>query len=239
MNKNQTARIITPGQMKELIGAIAEGIPADMDFEVAARWIGRKKILAENIKCMLSIGNPDAGAIIIWQNFYKSLFNQKYDFSSVTIPECPGAGWRLLFVVDLSLEQLYVKCRELFLCWRWADDNFDKIVVKNERDARKGPYAIWVRDRVEADEELKNLSTNDIKSKNLTTETLAERFIHELKFFNETGQHLDIDNVTLCSGSRLDDGFIPFVRWLDSKLLVFWCRLDFARGHLRSRQAVS
>jgi hypothetical protein len=173
--------------------------------------------------------------------FYKKFFGKEYDFSNIFIPEKPNVGhWRLLIIADLTLEQLYAKCKELFPCWRWTDENLDKKVVWNERNAKNGAYAIWVKDEVEADEELKNISANSIKERKITAETLAERLIHELKFFDETGKHLDIKNVTLCSGSRYDDGFVPDVDWDDdSRLSVDWYYPDFTNDDLRSRQVVS
>ena len=132
-----------------------------------------------------------------------------YDFASLTIPVCPSDGWRLLIIADIPLEEFYAKCKELFLCWFWTDDNFNTIVTWNERDTKNGPYAIWVKDNVEADEELKNLSATDIKEKGIATETLADRLIHELKFFTESGKHLDMKNMTLCAGSLDSFGVVP------------------------------
>ena len=128
----------------------------------------------------------------------------------------------------------------MFPCWRWTEDNFDKIVIYNERDAKNGPYSIWVRDEVEADEKYKNLSANQIKGMNIKTETLVERLIHELKYFQETGKHLDIKNITLCTGSRYSDGNVPYVCWNDDgRLRVHLCGTDGCHDNLRSREAVS
>ena len=174
-----------------------------------------------------------------WQIFYKKLFGSDYDFSNIRIPERPQGNWRLLIIVDILLEQLYAKCKELFPCWRWTNDNFDKIVTENERDAKKGPYAIWVEDTIEADENLKNHSANDIKKQGITTETLAERLIHELKFFDEAGKHLDIKNITLCAGSLYFDGNVPVVCWSVGEMGVNWYDSGDAYNILRPRQAVS
>ena len=176
-----------------------------------------------------------------WQSFWHNITGQEYNFSSIRIPARPEGHWRLLVCIDISLETLYAECQKRFTCWRWTDKNLDKIVIQNERTAKNGPYAIWVRNETEADENLKNLSSNDIKKQNLTTETLAERFIHELKHFQETGKHLDIKNVTLCSGSRFGAGSVPSVDWSPhwGEMSVFWYRPDYRYGGLRSRQAVS
>ena len=174
-----------------------------------------------------------------WEKFYKKYFDLGCDFSSVHVPEKPAGKYRLLIVGDISLEKLYVKCKELFPCWRWTNDDLDKIVVWNERDAKESVYAIWVKDVVEADEDLKNLSADDIKGRGLMTETLAERFIHGLMFFDETSKHLDIKNLTLCTGSRCADGDVPDVSWCgDGEMHVHRYHPDRRNVHLRARSAV-
>jgi len=179
--------------------------------------------------------------IFDWELLYGKFFGKVYDFSNIIIPEKPNVGrWRLLIITNLTLEQLYAKCKELFPCWRWTDENLDKKVAWKERDAKNGAYAIWVKDEVEADVELKNISVKDIKEKNIKAETLAERLIHELKFFDETGKHLDIKNVTLCSGSRYVNCNAPLVRWYNGNLRVGWYGQDGASSDsLRFRQVVS
>jgi hypothetical protein len=241
--KGQTVRPMTPGQMKELIATVTEGIPSSLSFDVAQRLIGKKRNITKKVKefFLANDVNNHSELIVEWQALYKKLFGKEYDLSNVIVPERPSEGrWRLLIIADLTLEQLYAKCKERFKCWRWMNDDLDKKVTWNERDAKNGAYAIWVKDEVEADEELKNLSANNIKAKSIITETLAERLIYELKFFDETGSHLDINSWTLCTGSRYDDGNVPYVFWNSGdELCVDWCYPDDARGVLRSRQVVS
>ncbi len=113
--------------------------------------------------------------------------------------------------------------------------------MTSDRTPKNGPYAVRVRDRVEADEELKNLSAEDIKAQKINTETLEERFMHEIKFFRETEKHLDVKNVTLCAASRWDDGGVPGVRWseYDGKMSVYRYGPAYADDFLRARRAVS
>lgn len=93
---------------------------------------------------------------------------------------------------------------------------------------------------MEADEEWKNHSANDLVAKNVNGETLTERFAHELVYFEETGgKHLDIVNWTLCAGSRDPGGCVPDVGWCNGKLHVNWCYPTHADGYLRVREAVS
>jgi hypothetical protein len=61
-----------------------------------------------------------------------------------------------------------------------------------------------------------------------------------LKYFDETKQHLDVKNVTLCAGSRDADGGVPDVDWGGGgvKLHVDWYSVGSADPSLRARAAV-
>ena len=138
--------------------------------------------------------------LLDWRNFYKKHFNKDYDFSNIIIfpkPKSEEEKWRLLLVVeDISIEQLYYKCKKLFKCWRWTDKNLDEEVIYN---AQKGIYAIWVQ---------------DAGAMYIEVETLSERLIHELKFFDETGRCLNIkdeEDASVCMGSRTWSGNVPLV----------------------------
>ncbi|MBI4836914.1 MAG: hypothetical protein HY813_00715 [Candidatus Portnoybacteria bacterium] len=176
-----------------------------------------------------------------WQKFYKKIFGQNFDFSTVCIPERPGStkDWCLIILAEgMTPQRLFDKCREQFGVWKWTDDNFDKI-VHSDRTAKGGHYAVWVRSRVEADEEFKNLSANDLKARNHQGVTLEERLVLELYYFWKTKKHLDFQNITLCTGSRYSDGSVPRVHWRDAELRVYWCPSGRAHAPLRSREAVS
>ena len=238
MKKHQTV-LITPGQMKELASAVIESIPVDLSQEEAQEWIGNKGMLSEGIRRILKREEESPDLISDWQKFYQEVFGIKVDFSNLEIPERQKGFDRLIIIAKgMTSQRLFDKCQELFSCQKWTDKSLDK-VVNSERTAEKGPYAIWLRNRVEADEELKNLSADDLKKQSIIGITLEERLIYELKYFKETGKHLDIKSITLCSGSRFSDGFVPNVRWSIDRLSVDWDRPDNCFDGLRSRQAVS
>ena len=174
-----------------------------------------------------------------WQQFYHDLFGLEIDLLGLSVPAKKKGFDRLVIVVQgMTLQRLYDNCVKLCPCWKWTDDDLDKI-VQSERTAKDGTYAVWFRDVVEADEELKNLSANDLKEKGIPGITLEERLLMELKYFKETGNHLDIKSWTLCSGSRCSGGGVPGVGWVSVRLRVDWYRPDDASGYLRSRRAVS
>lgn len=176
-----------------------------------------------------------------WREFYQDVFGWAKDFSDLQIPpERNGFGWLIIVAEGLTPSQVFNKCNERMKTWAWADD-LDKAVPKNDREA-KTDYAVWVRDRVEADEELKGLSANQLADKGILGITLLERLILErFYFWKSRGKHLDLKNVTLCSGSRDSDGGVPSVYWYSNALLrVNWCHPDCQRDdHLRTRAVVS
>jgi len=210
-----------------------------MIFEVAESWVGNKGKLTAQVRKIFSATNPYAELLADWQVFYRDVFGIEADFSNLTIPTKQAGFDRLLVLAQgMTPQRLYDKCKELFPSWKYTDDDLDKIVI-SDRTAKDGAYAIWIRDRVEADEELKNLSANQLKQQNISGITLEEREIYELKFFKETGKHLDIQNWTLCSGSRCSGGCVPGAGWHGGRFKVDWSYPGNADDYLRSRQAVS
>src|SRR3989338_9324403 len=121
-----------------------------------------------------------------WANFYKEVFGLELDFSGITIPDSKPGFDRLLVVAQgMTPQRLFDKCKELFPSWKYTEKNLDEI-IKSDRTSQNGHYAIWVRDRVEADEENKNLSADQLKERGTPEITLEEREAYELKFFKET-----------------------------------------------------
>jgi hypothetical protein len=211
------------------------------DSVVDAIKAGQAKIVVEWLK------QPEID-LSIWTAFYQKYFGITIGLlRGLKIPLKPMEGnWRLLVIPQgLTNNQVYDACARQFPCWRY-NDNLDKAVPTNERDPKNGGYAVWVRDTVEADPVHKNKSADMISEAGLKTETLLERMVHELVYFSETlqdggqaGKHLDVNNVTLCSGWRNSRGVVPNARWLGSKFQVDWCITDGCDYALRSREVVS
>ena len=114
------------------------------------------------------------------------------------------------------------------------------MITENERTSERA-YAVQVRDCEEADPELKNVSANDLREKEIATETVLERELHELDYFLETKKHLDRKNVTLCAGSRDVHGSVPDADWCGDKFQVSanWYDPSASHDDLRARAVVS
>ena len=220
-----TSESPTPAQLKEFFAQIKTGRVTKERLQAFLR--GEK----ENISVLLTG----------WQQFYRDLFELEIDLLGLAVPARKKGFDRLIVVAPGMVPQrMYDKCDELFTSGKWTDDDLNKI-VQSERTAKDSAYAVWFRDVVEADEDLKNLSTNDLKEKKIPGITLEERLLMELKYFKETNGHLDITNVTLCSGSRYSGGGVPEVVWFpDGRgLWVDGCSPENSDSLLRSRRAVS
>ncbi len=212
----------TPAQIKEFFAQVESGKITKRNFQKFLRGDTPKGECAE--------------LLADWQRFYKKHFNLDKDFSTLRIPEQKEGFDRLIVVVEgMTPEKLFSAIKSLTPAWKHSD-NLDAIV--SERKADKD-YAIWVRDRQEADEELKNKSANDLNQEGIPGITLEERLLYELKFFDETGKHLDVQKITLCAGSRDPDGYVPGVSWYDGEVHVRWYYPDRWYDGLRARVVVS
>ena len=238
MKKNRSD--LSLGEMKELVCAMGQATPTDLQPELVRYWNGHKKEMAAKIrKALLSI-NSYTAIIAEWEAFYAEL-GIKCDFSGVKIPDDPGGFPRVIIMAQgITPQSAYNLCAKNFKCWKWTEKNLDTI-VESERTTKDGPYAIRIRDRVEADKENKNLSHNKLKEMGIKGITLEEREIFELKYHKETNKHLDIHNWTLCAGSRYSGGGVPRVGWdgCYGGMGVSWCSPEGADDRLRSRSAVT
>lgn len=141
--------------------------------------------------------------------------------------------WTINIPKGLTEEQVYEDCKELFSCSNYIE-------LKNITSVRtsKKAYFIKVKANIEADKNLKNLSANDLKEKGINGITLLERLVLEKDYFKKTGQHLDIDNITLCSGSCNSDGRFPGVFWYGDGLRVRWSSTGNKNPVWRAREVI-
>lgn len=182
---------------------------------------------------------PADGWTAEWQRFFQQVFGITVDLSGVRIPDDPGGfGWVVFTAAGLTINRVWAKCRELFPSSSVYGNDMDSVVLTNDR-ATTEPYAKRFRNRVEADEENRNLSANAASQRGIHGITLLERFLLELWYCWRTGGgHLDLLNWTLCAGSRDDDGGVPCVSWRVSRFQVCSYHPGDALDGIRSRSAV-
>ena len=132
----------------------------------------------------------------------------------------------------VKTSEIIEECKKLFPVWTYKD------ITDKEFPPPKKQTTRYFKKNVEADEDLKNLSADDLKEKGEKGITLRERLIMELDYFKETGKHLDIRSSTLCSGSRDSDGGVPIVDWYDGRPDILWYDSGNRSDNLRARAAV-
>lgn len=239
-HETSTESRISPEQFGEVMGPISAAVqvcrPVDLQY-----WVGRKSELVKKIVALLTRARTVSADFIVeiqsWLTLYREEFGIELDFAALQIPEYQEGTWLVIADERLSNNQVYEACVKRFSCERYTYD------LNTIRDLHvKGTTARRFLVTVEADPERKNQSADDIKRQELTPKaiTLKERMLLELWHFRTTGKHLDVMNITLCSGSRHPDGNFPYVGLSSVGVVsVHWCDSSLRRGHLRSRQAVS
>lgn len=177
--------------------------------------------------------------IDFWVSFYKQHFNIDLVAADIKIPNRrDGFNWLVIVAKGVTLNQVWAVCKKHFKCWNYKQtDDLESLMQESERGPAKATSVFWFRDRPEADKETKNLSANQQTESSIT---LIARCLLELKYFTETnGKHLDIDNVTLCAGSRYAGGGVPHADcYGGDSFSVCWFSVDDRGGRLRSRVAV-
>lgn len=245
MTRHETVRPMTDGQRADIIATLVQAIPPSLSFEDAKSITGQKGAFINGLRTVFRKYSPqwDAKKLLTeWYLFYGEQFGLYLDFDNLVIPERREGFDRLIVVVQgVTIEQVFDKCGQKFHTWKHTDGDLDGIYVFNQRDTKSGHYAIWVRDRVETDEEWKNYSANQLEHIEMKGETLLERLLHGLQYYLETGIHLDTESITICSGSRDSEGRVPGVYWNSAKteLRIRWASPLGEHGDLRPREVVA
>lgn len=250
--KKQTSGKVRPGtegQVAEVFSGIMKVILEtlfSLSFEQFKWLTGHGKQLANAIRdaiySLVGAVQELPDHLKWWQDFYWEE-GIKIDFLTFRIPEKPvkGSWWPILVAAGLTYNQVVQMLRKKFPVWLWTED-LDKAIdlSKEQRRAVDQPYVVWVKANVEADPDLANKSANDLVGQKMIT--LMERLLLEVLYFCaiNSGQHLDIQNWTLCAGSRCQDGVVPGVSFRSHgvKVSVYWTRTVPAFDDLRARSAV-
>jgi hypothetical protein len=230
-------------QLAILAGISTEVICSLFDTEDTDYWISHKAEFRKRIselKLKLPVMGDYFDLRAEEQKFWKEQFEWKVDFGRVFIPPKPEIdSWRIITEPKgMANNKMFARMEQLFKCWKYAD-NLDTAVPTNTRTTANH-YAIWVRDGVEPDEEFLGKPVCEADPDMKIGQTLLERLTLELKYFSETGKHLDIKGGTRCSGSRYSDGVVPHVYCYpyDGPVSVSWSSVGSPGGRWGIRRAV-
>lgn len=191
------------------------------------------------------MAKENVGDISAWAGMFKDFFRQ-IDDGSITREMLQtfldhrnpfdSREEQYITIVDdgkKKTSEIIAELRKLFPVWVYNEKEVDKEFPAPAKSTSRKFLLTQ-----EADEDLKNKSANDLEREGIAGIILRERLLYELEYFKKTGRHLDIKNVTLCSGSRDSDGRVPRVYWGSDGLGVDWYGPDDRYVFLRSRRAV-
>jgi len=174
--------------------------------------------------------------------FYQAAFGLFLDFPDELMPEgTEEFSWPFCIPGIISNEVAFQNGKLNIPRWKYMDKPLDAVMdLSRGRDAWLHSYIGLAHPNWEADEDLKNLSGNDIENKKINVMMFRERWILGAFLYWLTGEHLDQKTITL-TGSRYLDGRVPVVFFgrSDGRVCVNWSSPGRAGGSLRSRQVVS
>ena len=184
----------------------------------------------------------------VWQKVYSTL---GLGFDEALFVEPVPGFWDVYNQKGVIPNQVVAVMRALKVYVGTFDIDLDtETAGRNNRDFANASYHVRLRANVEADEEFKGFSANQLADVGHNGITLTERLLLMLAYFIATDaagskpddhdRHLDCDKRTLCSGSRDSDGDVPYVGWNrdDRRVYVDWCSDDSGDSYLRSRSVV-
>jgi hypothetical protein len=172
-----------------------------------------------------------------WAEFYHEEFGIVLDVRSLEgkIPAHKNDFDRLIVVPGgITFEKILNQLKKrMFIRNNWSNSGSFASARKADRD-----YAVWVRDRHEADEELVNKSASALGVEKVNCITLEERLLLESFCFWAMGVHLDVQSFTLCAGSY-DRGCLPKVAYVKGDVVIDWVISSDNCSTHRGRQVVS
>src|SRR3989344_7017418 len=181
MNKDGKV-LMDPGQIREFDSALMRALPKDMSVGETQRRIGDPSAFKRALRRALLPQEKTVKSLNIIsfleeeERRYRAIFNQSLNLADLEVPDRKSGFDRLIVIAQgLTLNGVYDECAKRFMCRRYTKD-LDESVSVNDRVPDK-TYAVWCRDRAEADEELKNLSADALKAKGIPCLTLLERMV--------------------------------------------------------------
>lgn len=144
-----------------------------------------------------------------WRNFGVEVDESVVRETIEALPEREGYDWYMFIPEGVKTSAVFEKMKESFTAENFLGD-LDKI--RMPRTATEA-YAVAARYSQEPDEDsLKSHSKKNEEWENSGENfmTPLERMVAELRWYQENGNHLDEQNMTVCPGTRLRHEKAPF-----------------------------
>ncbi len=234
------------GQLASVLTLVAQGNRPVKDVGRMLQRVNDRTDFASVLdaphQAQLVPGFPPDRWVPTWEQFYRDLSGVRVNLLPAlkAAPEAPPEfGWPVFSVPEVGVNRTWGECRNLFPAQSHLGDDLERAVPTSDRTAANGSYLVRFRNRVEADEEYKNVSANQLAERGGKYITLHERLLLEQFVWWMTGGfHLDLLNVTLCAGSRDRDGNVLRADWRVSQFRVYCYDPYRQGGHFRTRVAV-
>jgi len=161
------------------------------------------------VRTKSGIGRDYSKLLAEYEKYYWKIHFLKVDFSGISIPVADNVqfSWFVCRPEKFFAERAFSGGKKLYPKWKWTDKPLDGVLdLSFGRDGKQEPYIVRFHPNWEADENLANFSAIQIAEKRINTACLTERLILGDFLYWKFKKHLDINNWTLCSGSRVLDG---------------------------------
>lgn len=133
-------------------------------------------------------------ALAEWSHFYEEQFGVSVDMSKIKIPERQEEFDRLIVVPEeVNLNNIVEVCKKHFKVINHIGSDVDNFDLDNGiSDFRpEGSYAVWLEESDTASSDYTIYSGERLRDEGIRTTTLKEYLLYHLKYFIETGKHLD------------------------------------------------
>ncbi len=173
--------------------------------------------------------------LISQKKFLKDCFGLRWSCVGAVIPKRELGFDRLLVAPKgLSLKEILRASDDLMHTMSAIDLDGVESIRRQDCDD-----IVWARDSQEADEEFDGLSPEDVRKMGYSGITLDHRMLFGMKYFLETGQHLDLASMTLCSGSRYGNIWTPDVCYMTHLVMISETHFEAVRPGRRVRRVIT
>ena len=179
--------------------------------------------------------------VISWQKVYEDLAFSA-EFAKSSAPAVKSGRWTMPVLRGITCNAIISAFRRHGVAvYLYEGGNDLDTTVTNLRDPNKtGAYAISFVSNAEADEEYEKFSADELSRWGIQGTTLLEYLLLNLGYFLATGNLLDQETTTLCSGSRTPGGHVPTGSCPRRKELhISWVGVNDANPRMRTRAKVA
>lgn len=179
-----------------------------------------------------------------WEKFYEKYFHIIIDLSGIVLPVfVPGFTRLIIIIPGITVDCAWKVILKTNKTWT-VNFRMNNQIIHDDRSAKNGAYAIWVRDENDMDFSYEKVSALEARERNILGQTFLERLIHGLKYYDEKGRHINQGGYsTLCSGTRMRVFrhllSVPYIWECREDVFDFYCNEDWKSETFFIRQVIA